>query len=57
MESTQKEYVARVVYPPHNADHKGSALHFLPDSGVDKGAVFCAVSTDNIVLAGSIVLY
>src|SRR3990172_12671436 len=21
-------YVARVVYPPHNADHKGSALHF-----------------------------
>lgn len=22
------EYVARVVYPPHNADHKESALHF-----------------------------
>ncbi len=22
------EYVARVVHPPHNADHKGSALHF-----------------------------
>ena len=28
LNSHKTEYVARVVYPPHYADHKGSALHF-----------------------------
>ena len=45
--SRKTELVARVVYPPHNADHKGSALHFkilncYGDYNISRGGVWSA---------------